>query len=367
MLEVSVLKQRAGFSLSATFTAPTPGVIALFGRSGSGKTTLVQLISGLLPPDRGHIRLDDTVLTDTRAGVAVPIERRRIGYVFQEPRLFPHLTVAGNLRYGERRAAASARVISFEEVAALLGLGSLLERRPRQLSGGERQRVALGRALLSQPRLLLLDEPLASLDVARREEVLPYLEALRERLSIPIVYVSHQFEEVLRLATHVVLLEAGQAVAHGTVDEMCLQPQLQGIVGPDLVGAVLEGVVTRLDLSQESAELTVGRGTLVVSLTDVAPGARVRLQLLARDVILATQPVQGLSVRNAIAGTVSAIRADGYGAILVSVDIGGVIVLARIMHNALLSLHLEPGDAVWALVKAVSTRGHAFRLTGADR
>jgi molybdate transport system ATP-binding protein len=365
MLDVSVLKQRAGFSLSADFAAPTPGVIALFGRSGSGKTTLVNLISGLLLPDSGHIRLDDTVLTDTRANVAVPVERRRIGYVFQEPRLFPHLTVAGNLRYGERRARLSTRVIDFEEVVALLGLGSLLERRPRQLSGGERQRVALARALLSQPRLLLLDEPLAALDVARREEVLPYLEALRARLSIPIVYVSHQFEEVLRLATHLVLLEAGRVIAHGAVDEMCLLPQLQGIVGPELVGAVLEGVVSRLDPQQGGAELAVGRGTLLVSLAGVELGARVRLQLLARDIILATQPVQGLSVRNALTSTVTAIRADDYGAVLVSVDIGGAIVLARITQNALQALKLRPGDPVWALVKAVSTRGHAFRLTGA--
>ena len=367
MLEVSVRKQRAGFSLSASFAAPTPGVVALFGRSGSGKTTLVELISGLLSPDSGHILLDEAVLTDIRAGVAVPVEQRRIGYVFQEPRLFPHMTVAGNLRYGERRAAPSARVICFEEVTTLLALDSLLERRPRQLSGGERQRVALARALLSQPRLLLLDEPLASLDVARREEVLPYLEALRERLSIPIVYVSHQFEEVLRLATHLVLLEGGQVVAHGAVDEMCLQPQLHAMVGPELVGAVLEGVVARLDPAQGSAEVTVGRGTLVVSLSDVEPGANVRLQLLARDVILAIQPVQGLSVRNALAGTVSTIRDDGYGAILVSVDIGGAIVLARITQNAVHALAPKPGNALWALVKAVSTRGHAFRLTGADR
>jgi molybdate transport system ATP-binding protein len=364
MLEVSVLKQRPGFSLAAEFAAPTPGVIAFFGRSGSGKTTLVNLISGLLLPDSGRIRLDDTVLTDTAARVAVPVERRRMGYVFQEPRLFPHLTVAGNLRYGERRAAGNVRVIDYAEVVSLLGLGALLERRPRQLSGGERQRVAVGRALLSQPRLLLLDEPLAALDVARREEVLPYLEALRERLSIPIVYVSHQFEEVLRLATHVVLLEAGQVLAHGTVDEMCLRPQLQGIVGPDLVGAVLEGVVARFDSSGGSAEVTVGRGKLQVSLEHVTVGARVRLQLLARDVILATQPVQGLSVRNALASTVTAVRADDYGAVLVSVDIGGATVLARITQSALQALKLGPGDAVWALVKAVSTRGHAFRLTG---
>jgi molybdate transport system ATP-binding protein len=364
MLEVSVLKQRPGFSISAEFAAPTPGVIAFFGRSGSGKTTLVNLISGLLLPDSGRIRLDETVLTDTVARVAVPVERRRIGYVFQEPRLFPHLTVAGNLRYGERRVDGSVRVIDYGEVVSLLGIGSLLERRPRELSGGERQRVALGRALLSQPRLLLLDEPLAALDVARREEVLPYLEALRERLSIPIVYVSHQFEEVLRLATHVVVLEAGRVLAHGTVDEMCLRQELQAVVGPDLVGAVLEGVVARLDPSRGSAEVTVGRGKLQVSLEHVTVGSRVRLQLLARDVILATQPVQGLSVRNALASTVTAVRADDFGAVLVSVDIGGATVLARITQNALQALKLRPGDAVWTLVKAVSTRGHAFRLTG---
>lgn len=364
MLEVSVLKQRPGFSISAEFAAPTAGVIALFGRSGSGKTTLVNLISGLLPPDSGRIRLQDTVLTDTGADIAVPVERRRIGYVFQEPRLFPHLTVDGNLRYGERRVAGSMRVVDYGEVVSLLGLGALLERRPRQLSGGERQRVAMGRALLSQPRLLLLDEPFAALDIARREEVLPYLEALRERLSIPIVYVSHQFEEVLRLATHLVLLEAGQVLAHGTVGEMCLRPELQRIVGPDLVGAVLEGVVARCDLSPGSAEVAVGRGKLQVSLDQATVGARVRLQLLARDVILATQPVQGLSVRNALASTVTAVRADDYGAVLVSVDIGGATVLARITQNALQALKLRPGDAVWTLVKAVSTRGHAFRLTG---
>jgi molybdate transport system ATP-binding protein len=365
MLRVSVQKRRPGFSLAADFAAPTPGVIALFGRSGSGKTTLVNLIAGLLLPDQGVVRLDDSLLVDTAAGVAVPVERRRIGYMFQEPRLFPHLAVEGNLRYGERRAAREAHVVAFEEVVALLGLASLLGRRPRQLSGGERQRVALGRALLSQPRLLLLDEPLAALDVARREEVLPYLEALRARLSIPIVYVSHQFEEVLRLATHLVLLDAGRVLAQGSVEEICLRPELQNIVGPDLVGAVLEGVVSRLDPGEGSADLTVGRGTLQVSLRDVPVGARVRLQLLARDIILATQPVQGLSVRNALAGVVTAIQADDYGAVLVGVDIGGATVLARITQKALQALQLRRGDAVWALVKAVSTRGHAFRLTGA--
>jgi molybdate transport system ATP-binding protein len=362
VLEVSVLKQLPGFRLDATFTAPTPGVIALFGRSGSGKSTLTNVISGLVSPDVGTVSLDGEVLTDIRRGFSLPAERRQIGYVFQDPRLFPHLSVTGNLHYGERRNRRAAAIVGFDEVVALLGLAPLLQRKPRQLSGGERQRVSLGRALLSRPRLLLLDEPLASLDVSRREELLPYLVALRDRLSIPMVYVSHQFEEVLRLATHLVLLEAGQVLAEGPVDEMSLYPELQSIVGPDLVGAVVEGLVTRVSAETGIADLAVGSGLLQVSVRDAPVGARVRLQLLARDVILATQPVQGLSVRNALPGTVIAISDDEFGAVLVRVDLGGAIVLARITQNARRALNLRPGDAVWTLVKAISTRGHTFTL-----
>jgi molybdate transport system ATP-binding protein len=362
MLEVSIVRQLAGFRLDATFTAPTPGVIALFGRSGSGKSSLTNVIAGLLTPDAGTVSLEGEMLTDVRRGLAVPVERRRIGYVFQEARLFPHLSVAGNLRYGERRRQDAPTLIRFDEVVTLLGLAPVLERKPWQLSGGERQRVSLGRALLSQPRLLLLDEPLASLDVARREEVLPYLVALRDRLAIPMVYVSHQFDEVLRLATHLVLLEAGRVVAEGPVGEMSLYPELQSVIGPDLVGAVVDGLVTRVDTARGSAVLAVGTGTLQVSLREVQLGARVRLQLLARDVILATQPVQGLSVRNALASTVIAISDDEFGGVLVRVDVGGAIVLARITQDARLALNLRPGDAVWTLVKAVSTRGHTFTL-----
>ena len=362
MLEVAVTKRRPGFTLEAAFSAPTPGVVALFGRSGSGKSTLVHVISGLLAPDVGEVRLDQEVLTDTRAGIAVPAEERGIGCVFQESRLFPHLSVAGNLRYGEKRARAREPVIGFDEVVTLLGLESLLTRSPWQLSGGERQRASLGRALLSRPRLLLLDEPLASLDVARREEVLPRLEALRDRLSIPMVYVSHEFNEVLRLATYLVLLDAGRVLAQGPVQEVSLRPELRDLIGPDLVGAVVEGVVVRLDPELGTADLRVGTGTLQVSLREVPVGARVRLQLLARDIILATQPVQGLSVRNALASTVVAISDDDYGAVLVRCDVGGATVLARISQSARRALDLRPGDAVWTLVKAVSTRGHTFRL-----
>ncbi|MBS0580415.1 MAG: molybdenum ABC transporter ATP-binding protein [Proteobacteria bacterium] len=359
MLEVDVRHRRGPFALEARFAAPTPGVIALFGRSGSGKTTLVNLISGLLQADAGRVSLDGEVLADRARGIDVPVESRRIGYVFQEARLFPHLSVEGNLRYGQRRARG-AQVIGFGEVVELLGLAGGLARRPHQLSGGERQRVALGRALLAQPRLLLLDEPLAALDLARRREVLPYLDALRERLRIPIVYVSHQFEEVLRLATHLVLLDGGRVLAQGTVSELSLRPELQAIVGAEFTGAVLEADVAGTD-AEGNARLELGAGTIVVRLPGARPGTRVRLQVLARDVILALQAVEGLSVRNALPGTVRALSTDAEG-VLVEVELGGAAVLARITVAAQRALGLAPGLPVWALFKAVSTGGHAFAL-----
>ncbi|HTD13335.1 MAG TPA: molybdenum ABC transporter ATP-binding protein [Steroidobacteraceae bacterium] len=361
MLRVSVRKRRGDFTLQAAFAAPTPGITALFGRSGSGKSTLVDIISGLLSPDEGEVRLGDTLLTDTQLRASLPVERRRIGYVFQDARLFPHLRVLGNLRYGAQRAAPDTPVIVFDEVVSLLGLSGLLQRRPQELSGGEKQRVALGRALLSQPQLLLLDEPLGSLDLARRQEVLPYLEALRDRLLIPMVYVSHEFEEVLRLATHLVLLDAGRVVLEGPVSEVSLRPELRSIVGPDLTGSVLEGVVTACNEAAGVADFAVGSGTLRLSLRGAVPGTRLRLQLLARDVILSTREIAGLSVRNAVCGTIAAISPDEEDTVLVSVDIGGAIVLARITRAALAALGLHSGQPIWALVKAVSMRGHAFR------
>jgi molybdate transport system ATP-binding protein len=245
-------------------------------------------------------------------------------------------------------------------VVALLGLGPHLQQRPHQLSGGERARVALGRALLSQPRLLLLDEPLASLDLARRAEVLPYLEALRGRLHLPIVYVSHQYEEVLRLGSYLVLLEQGRVLAQGSVSELSLHPGLQALVGPELTGAVLEAQVVRVD-GTGSAELAVGGGRLSVTLPGSVAGERVRVQVLARDVILALQPVAGLSVRNALQGTIGSLSEAGDD-VLVRVDLGGAAVLARITPAARRALALAPGMPVWVLFKAIATRGHAFRI-----
>jgi len=364
MLKVRVVKKRDGFTLDATFEAPTPGVVALFGRSGCGKTTTINIMSGLLEADEARVEVDGHVLADTAAGISVPPEQRRIGYVFQDGRLFPHMSVLGNLRYGLKRTRAPKQTIGLEQIVALLGLENLLRRQPFQLSGGERQRVSLGRALLSQPGMLLLDEPLAALDTARREEVLPYLERLRDNLSIPMVYVSHQFDEVLQLATHVVLMDAGRVVAQGSLSEISLVPQLRAIVGPDSVGAVVDGVVTGVDASCGMAELRVGTGSLNVSVSGVIAGEHVRVQLLARDIILAVEAPRGLSVRNELRGVVAAVVKDEDEAMLVTVDVGGAQVLSRVTRNAVGSLGLQAGVAVWVLVKAVSTRGHAFRVSG---
>jgi len=384
MLKVRVVKRRDGFTLDANFEAPTPGVVALFGRSGCGKTTTIDIISGLLGADEAHIELDGYVLEDTgagarrgaaagaaRAAIRIPPERRSIGYVFQDGRLFPHMSVLRNLRYGMTRAARAAPAslpvgqrIELEPIVSLLGLERLLHRGPYQLSGGERQRVSLGRALLSQPRMLLLDEPLAALDAARREEVLPYLEKLRDHFSIPMVYVSHQFDEVLRLATHVVLMEAGRVLAQGALNEVSLLPALRDIVGADSVGAVLDGAVTAVDTSAGMADLRVGSGVLNVSVRGVRIGERVRVQLLARDIILAVEAPRGLSVRNELRGVVVELVEDEDEAVLVTVDVGGAHVLSRVTRSAVGALALRVGMGVWVLVKAVSTRGHAFRVSG---
>lgn len=351
---------RNEFTLDVSVDIPAAGTVALFGRSGCGKTTLANIIAGLLPPESAVIEIGGVVLEDTPNRLRVPAEQRRIGYVFQDARLFPHFSVLGNLRYGERRAPAAERHTTFDHVVDLLGIGHLLQRRPRELSGGERQRVALGRALLSQPRLLLLDEPLASLDAARREEVLPYLEKLRDELSIPMVFVSHQFDEVLRLATHVVLMNTGRIVAQGAVEQMSLHPELRAIVGPEAVGSVVSGSIAAADPQTGLAAVKVGEGVLHVTLANARPGSKIRVQVLARDVILATVRPEGLSVRNILPGRIVAIASDDIDADLVTVDIGGSTVLARVTRAALQSLALRVDMQIWVLVKAVSIRGHAF-------
>ena len=360
MLRVQLRKRRGDFALEVDFHAPVPGITALFGRSGCGKSTLISLIAGLLSPDQGRVQIGEDVLVDSDRQYELDARHRRIGVVFQDARLFPHLTVLGNLQYGAKRLPRGLPApIGFDDVVAMLGLGAMLQRRPHALSGGEKQRVALGRALLAQPRLLLLDEPLASLDLARREEVLPYLEKLHDALAIPIVYVSHQFDEVLRLATRVVLLDSGRVLADGDLATVSRHAALREIVGPDAVGAVMAGVVERVD----EAGLTmvrVGDAEFVVD-EPATLGQRIQIQVLARDVIVAAARPSGLSVRNVVSARVVSVTPDVGRAVLVELDIGRTAtLLARITSRASQELKLSPDMQVWALIKAVSLRGHVF-------
>jgi molybdate transport system ATP-binding protein len=358
MFEINAQLQRGDFNLNVAIQAPSTGVLALFGRSGCGKTTLAHVVAGLLTPHAARVAIDDSILEDTQARVRMCPESRRIGYVFQDARLFPHMNVARNLEYGQRRTA-TPNAERWDHVIALLGLEGLLQRRVQRLSGGERQRVALGRALLAQPRLLILDEPLSSLDAARRNEVLPYLERLRDELALPMIYVSHDYDEVLRLADHVVLLDAGQVVAQGELADMSIRPELRAIVGADAVGAVLAGEIESL-AANGLAIVRIGNARLTVAHANPRVGVRVRVQLLARDLILAMEPPRGLSVRNIIAGRIVSVTQDDNETDLVRVDIGGAEVLSRVTHASSSELGLSAGVRVWVLVKTVSMRGHTF-------
>lgn len=341
------------FSLKASF-ASSGRLTALFGPSGSGKSSLISLIAGLTRPDRGRIEVDGRVLVDTEAGVFVPKHKRRIGMVFQEALLFPHMSVAHNLRYGRWFTPPTERYAGMDAVVDLLGIGALLDRRPGKLSGGEKQRVVIGRALLASPRLLLMDEPLASLDEARKAEILPYIERLRDETKIPIVYVSHSVAEVARLASEVVMLSEGQVVACGPTGEVMQRLDLLPAGERREGGAVLETVVARHDVAFGMTVLGSKAGEIRVPRLPMALGAPVRLRIRARDVMVATLEPKGLSALNVLAGKVAAVEPGEGAAVLVRIDCNGAAVVARITRQSRQMLELEVGRPVFAVVKTVS-------------
>jgi len=363
MLQVDVERRLGDFTVKAQFTSDA-GITALFGRSGAGKSSVINMVSGLLKPDHGHIVVKDRVLFDSAAGIDLPPWKRRMGYVFQAGHLFPHLTVRRNLLYGRWFTPVNDRHLNFERVVRLLDLDHLLERRPYSLSGGEKQRVAIGRALLANPLLLLMDEPLASLDILMKNEILPYIERLNE-MGIPILYVSHSLEEVARLADTLILLAKGRVTANGKVDEILSRMDLWTQDDESDRGTVLSTRVASHDRESQLTHLAVRGGELQIPFVDIPIGLTVRVWIRARDVILATETPRGLSVRNVLAGTIAELS-QGQGPLTeLKIQIGDSALLALITRQAVRDLALAPGKDVYALVKSVNLDNRQMGLVAA--
>ncbi len=351
-----------GPDIDAAFRAPS-GVTALFGRSGAGKTSIVNMLAGLVKPDDGRIVSDDVVLFDRARGIDLKPERRRLGYVFQEALLFPHLTVKRNLLYGFRRntgTSATGAQVTPERVIDLLRLGDLLPRRIAGLSGGEKQRLAIGRALLANPRILLMDEPLASLDAAHRDEILPFLETLHQSFAIPIVYVTHQIDEIIRLADTMVVLEDGRVMAEGGVEEILARIDLKPLTGRFKAGAAVMCQAESHDSEDGLARLVFPGGHLWVPLQDFRVGEKIRVHIRARDVALALSPPPDTSVLNVLAGTISEIELGDGAHADVLVNVGATAIWSSVTRRSVRELELRIGQPVFAMIKSVAVDRHSL-------
>jgi molybdate transport system ATP-binding protein len=376
MISFDAAIKLGGFAYDVAF-ASDARVVALFGRSGSGKSVTISLIAGLLRPEHGAIVVDDRVLVDTQKQIFVPKHARRIGLVYQDARLFPHLTVRQNLMFGRWFAGRTASTsksnrsqkepeIAFEPVVETLGIGHLLTRRPGRLSGGERQRVAIGRALLSSPHLLLMDEPLAALDDERRLEILILIERLRDEFAVPIVYVSHAIGEVARIASHVVVISDGHVVTSGTVDDVFGRSEVQAGESRFALTSVLTGRVAGTKPGYDLTEITHPAGTIWLAGPAGSAGRDVRVLVRATDVTLATARPEHLSVRTVLAGTVAKIeRSNGALAIVTVELVGRSHLAASATRMAIDDLGLKIGDAVFALIKTVALDERSTGLASA--
>lgn len=362
MIRFSCQLARPRFALDAAFQAPD-GCVALFGPSGSGKTTIARLIAGLERPDRGVISLDDRILVDTAAGVRMPVHKRRVGLVFQEGQLLPHLSVRQNLEYGRSFAPREPQTVRFDTVVDILGIGHLLAARPATLSGGERQRVAIGRALLAAPRILVMDEPLASLDAARKLEILPFIERLRDELALPIVYVSHAVDEVARLATTVVRLAEGRVIDQGSPADVFSRIETKRDERVEVMSFLSGAVVRELPefgmtiLAHPSGEIALpGR---------FGHAKTLRIAIPATGVSIATERPHGLSVRTVLQGRVSSVAEGDRASAFVAVELaGGDRIVASLTRLAIGDLGLTQGSDVYALIKAVSLDEHSVATLG---
>ncbi len=354
-MSVAISLRHSIGDLDLTVDCDLPGGLsAIFGPSGAGKTSILRAVAGLLTPDQGRVQVGDRVLFDSATRVAVPAAARRVGYVFQEPRLFPHLSVDGNLRYGQARAKGRALPLGFDDLVALLGLEGLLNRRPATLSGGEGQRVALGRALLSAPDILLMDEPLSALDTRRKSELLPYFERLRDQVGLPILYVSHDLSEVARLADTVVLLEQGQMRAVGPVAEVVAGGDTAHAISRDVAGGILRVTVAGFDEADQLSEMRIGDQALWLPGRIGAVGDDARLRIDARDVILMRDRPEGISALNVLPVTVLDIQAGPGSGALVRLDHQGQVIVARVTQRSVRVLGLSLGLSLFAVLKSMA-------------
>lgn len=353
-LSVVLHHQFEGFALNVDFDAP-PGLTMLFGRSGAGKTAVMRAVAGLFHPDQGRIAVGERVLCDTERGVNLAPHKRRVGTIFQDARLFPHLTVAQNLDYGRRFAPREVSAAERRRMIEMLGIGHLLTRSPAALSGGEAQRVAIGRALLSGPEIVLADEPLAALDEARKAEILPYFERLRDEVSVPILYVSHSPAEVARLATSVVAMADGQVIGQGPAAEVLGNPDILP-TGAQGAGAVIEADV-RANHADGLTELSAGGVALFLPNLSHAIGTRVRVRIAAQDVMLSPDEPTGLSALNIVPGRITHLRVGEGAGVMVSLATPAGTVLARVTKRSVTALGLCEGMACFAVVKTVSLEG----------
>ena len=359
-VSVNIRKTLGALTIDAWFDS-AGGVTALFGKSGAGKTSIVQMIAGLMTPDNGQISIDGTPVYDSATGLNIAPERRRVGYVFQDARLFPHMTVRRNLDYGARRnrersgtGNGNSRGPAFDDVVDVLAIAPLLDRQPHLLSGGEKQRVALGRALLSAPRLLLMDEPLAALDAERKWEVLPFIDRIQRDFGTPIIYVSHSIEEILQIADKMVLIAAGGISAAGPVEEVLNRPDLLRAAGDGNAGSVIPVRITAIDADYGIATLSFAGGDFRIAAPGLKTGENLRIRVRARDVSLATARPQHVSVLNVFEGTIANVSSAHGPQVDVSVDVGGTLIWSQITRKSLDDLSLQPGAKVFAMVKAVA-------------
>lgn len=354
-LSVAVQHRFGPFQLDAGFDSPE-GLTALFGVSGSGKTSLLRIIGGLVQPAKGRIAVDGETIVDSDHGIWTPPHRRGVGMVFQEPRLLPHLSVRRNLQYGNWFSRHRRAIVEWDGVIGMLDIAPLLDRSPAALSGGEAQRVSLGRALLSRPRLLLLDEPLSAIDDLRKGEILPYLERLRDELRIPILYVSHALDEVVRLATTLVVIDDGKVMATGPLDQVLARVDLPILARRDDAGVVVEAEIVEHDPQWHLTRLQCRAGHLLVPRVNLPVGARPRLWVRARDVALARERPPDTSIVNILEARVTGLALGDGASMDVQLDCNGVPLRSRITRLSAERLGLQPGLKVYALVKGVALR-----------